>query len=96
MAGIGDQGDRIRQKAKAALDHHENQIEAHRDGHSGIDALSGDAMSMAMPAMIMLMPAMVLPAMVMVMVMLMLMVMAWRLPAVIVLFHAPHLTLIGP
>jgi hypothetical protein len=51
-------------------------------------------MSMAMPAMIMLMPAMVLPAMVMVMVMLM--VMAWRLPAVIVLFHAPHLTLIGP
>jgi hypothetical protein len=33
--------------------------------------------------------------MLMLMLMLVVMVMAWRLPAVIVLFHAPHLTLIA-
>ena len=48
MTGICDQRHRVRQKAKAGFDHHENQVERHRDGHAGIDCLAGQRMRMPM------------------------------------------------
>ncbi len=107
MTRIGNQCHRIRQKPKATLDDHEHHVQRHRHGHSGIDALGRHAMSVPMsvlmlmlmsPSMLMsgrmltpsFMPGLVIMATLTVMIMAMVVV----VPAVIVLSHSPHLTLL--
>jgi hypothetical protein len=63
MAGISDQCHRVGQKSKAALDDHENQVQRHRESHSGIDALGRYAMGMRVFMFVlvfMLVPAMLM------------------------------------
>src|SRR6185437_8476526 len=50
VSGVRDQGHRIREVAETAFDDHENQVQSHRDRHSGVDAMNGYAVGMAMPA----------------------------------------------
>jgi hypothetical protein len=58
MAGIGDQGHRVRHKSKPTFDDHEYQVQAHGDGHSSIDGLGRYSVRMRM-AMCMVVPDMI-------------------------------------
>jgi hypothetical protein len=78
VAGIRNQRHRVRQKSEAAFDGHEQEIEAHRQGHPRVDRLSGDAMGMAVTVMV------IMRVRVMTMIVL--------IPTVIVWFHGAYLT----
>src|ERR1700688_2456892 len=80
MSGIGDQCHRVGYKSESTLDDHENQVERHRDGHAGIDALGRYSMSVTIPVGVTMPFLMVIPGVVMV------------IPGMVVLFHGPNLT----